>query len=818
MQTEERAFSEWLKQQRKALDLTQRELASQVGCSSVLIAKLESGQRRPSKQITTRLAQVLAIPQEQRAYFSLQARGTSIPSQLRSRFSLPSPPNPLIGRDCELERLLTLLQDPSVRLVTLIGLGGIGKTHLALTAGQQLGEQFVDGVFFVSLAAQADATHVPLSIAQALQLGPRIEQEPAQRLPRMLADKSVLLILDNFEQVLPAAIWIAELLAYCPQLRILATSRIPLQISGEHLISIEQLPIPAPDQSFIQAQSKACVALFVQRAKALRADFELTPHNLPAIIAICRQLEGIPLAIELVAAQSPILSPQMILQHLQATQSHALSLPIDGPRDLPARHRTLRATFDWGHALLDQTSRQLFAALSVFVDTIPFEAAVAVSGLESEQAYAHLHTLVQAHLLQAAHQEHGFVQFSMLETVRAYASECLDASQERAQVMRRFVNYYLDWTANYRPDRVCTDQARWFTITHQQRNNLQTALSWCSKHSLEQGAQLAVNLFWFWYMRGPWPQAEAWLSLFLEHGETQTQRGELMNALAGIAIAQGSYQTAELWAQRAKQLWNEQQQLRPLAYSLLFYGMALFRQSRSSEAYERLQESRRAFESAADGWGLAYALHSLRQCALSNDDLEQASELQNESLAHWRKLNDQWGIALALNGLGEIARLRGAIERAALLYQESLARLQSIADPIYSNVVTHNLAHIQLAQGRYAQAAQRFAQILYLDFQQGNHEILFWHIAGLAIAYAGQGELNRAARLCGFVQAWIETSGSLFDRVDQLAFDACQSQLRQQFDESEWKRFYQEGAGFQLSQAVEYALQNQSAFYKPKPI
>lgn len=816
MQSETLAFTDWLKQRRKVLDLTQKELAKQVGCSTVLISKIESGQRRPSKQIVTRLAQVLAIPKEQLSRFSHQARTQEPSGHFRSHISLPSTLNQFIGRKSELERIHKLLLDPQVRLVTLTGLGGIGKTRLALAAGHGLIEAFPDGIYFISLAAQHEADQVPFSIAQALQLGPTIEQEPALRLPAMLIDKAMLLILDNFEQVLPAASWVADLLTRCPKLRVLVTSRLPLQISGEHLVSLEHLPIPAANLSFIQAQNEPSIALFVQRVQAIQAHFELTPHNISVVAAICRQLEGIPLAIELVAAQCLLLSPQMVLEHLQAAQSHALSVLIDGPRDLPERHRTLRSTFDWGHNLLDQISRQLFASLSVFVEEIPFEAAVTVSGLPSEQAYPHLHTLVQANLLKVVHSDSGLVQFSMLETVRAYANEWLERSQERAQVMERFVGYYLMWTTNYSPHLLYTDQVQWHKITYQQYNNLELALNWCSKHALSQGAQLAINLFWFWYMRGPWVKAEAWTSCFLERVVDPIQRGELTTALAGLAAIQGKYPEVEVWAQRACEIWKQHKRVRALGYSLLFLGMALVRQGRFEEAQRVLGDGIRYFEQVEDEWGRAYSIHWLSHSLVELHILDRAAKLEKQSLAIWRKLNDHWATALALNALGEIERLRGSIDQAAELYEESLRQAQLVGNTIYSNIVTHNLAHIQLAQGLYHQASQKFAEILYSDLQRGNHEILFWHVAGLTMAYTGLKDWIRAAKLVGFIQSWIDTKVTVFDRVDRLPFDACVKVLRQFFCEEDWKRLQAEGAAFQLHEAIEYALQGQNSFYKPK--
>jgi predicted ATPase/DNA-binding XRE family transcriptional regulator len=816
VQVETLGFTEWLKQRRKALDLTQKELAHQVGCSTVLISKIESGQRRPSKQIITRLAQVLAIPKEQLARFSLQARTQEVSGEFRTQSSLPSALNRLIGRESELERMCKLLQEPHVRLVTLTGLGGMGKTRLALAVGQELIDEFPDGIHFISLAAQHDASQVPFSVVQALQLGPTIEQDPELRLPGMLIDKAMLLILDNFEQVLPAATWVADLLTRCPKLRVLVTSLLPLQVRGEQLVSLEHLPLPDANPSFIQAQNEPSIALFVQRVQALQTHFELTPHNLSAVATICRQLEGIPLAIELVAAQCSLLSPQMVLQHLQAAQSHALSVLVNGPRDLPERHRTLRATFDWGHDLLDQTSRQLFANLSVFVDHIPFEAAVAVSGLPSEQAYPHLHTLVQANLVKVVHSDSGLVQFSMLETVRVYASEWLERSQERARVMERFVGYYLLWTTNYSPHLLYTDQVEWHAITYQQHNNLEIALNWCSKHALAQGAQLAINLFWFWYMRGPWAKAEAWTSYFLERVEDPIQRGELTTALAGLAMIQGKYPAVEAWGQDACAIWKQLKLVRPLGYSLLFLGMAFVRQARFTEAQNVLKESIGYFQEVQDEWGLAYGIHWLSHSLVELNLLDKAADLQEQSLVLWRKLNDHWATALALNGLGEIERLRGSIERAAQLYEESLKHAQIVGNTIYSNIVMHNLAHIQLVQGLYHQASQQFATILYSDLQRGNHEILFWHVAGLAMAYAGLKDRIRAAKLFGFIRNWTETSLTVFDLVDRRAFEDSEDELRQHFCQEDWEQLQAEGAALPLDQAIEYALQGQNTFYKPR--
>jgi transcriptional regulator with XRE-family HTH domain len=370
------SFGPWLRRQRKGRDLTQDALARQVGCAVITIQKSEADERRPSQDIAARLADILQVPTEERVVFLNVARGELAVDHLDGGaqgswhlvatplHNLPTPPNPLIGRTREVEDLLALVRRPDVRLVTLTGPGGTGKTRLGIRVATELLADFMDGVRFVALAAITDPALVLPTIAQALGVRQLAGQSLLDSLETALHGRHLLLVLDNFEQVLDAALDVAALLVLAPRLSIVVTSRTPLHLSGEHEFAVPPLALPVSNAQLQPAHltQYAAVALFIARAQAKRRDFHVTDAMAPAIATICVRLDGLPLAIELAAARCKALTPEAILVRLE----HRFELLTGGTRDLPARQQTIRATMDWSYKLLDSAVQQLFWRLGVF--------------------------------------------------------------------------------------------------------------------------------------------------------------------------------------------------------------------------------------------------------------------------------------------------------------------------------------------------------------------------------------------------------------------------------------------------------------------
>src|SRR5215213_7952186 len=443
----ETSFGRWLRQRRRALDLTQQDLARQVGCAIITIQKLEADERRPSRQLAERLADKLMVAPDDRAALMLLARGepyldpraAEAPEQPRPvppqpRGNLPVPLTRLIGRKQDLAAVRNTLLRSETRLLTLIGPPGIGKTRLSLAVAHEVQAAFADGASFVALAPLSDPSLVIATTALALGIKENAGQSLLQTLKAALYSKRLLLVLDNFEQVLEAAPLVVELLEACPGLKALITSRAALHVRGERLYALPVLLLPDLTQlptTGALARTPA-IALFVERAQAVRPDFRLTAQNAQTVAEICVRLDGLPLAIELAAARIGLLSPEALLVRLE----QRLAVLTDGARDLPPRHRTLRAAIGWSYELLDASEQALFRRLGVFVGGCALEVAEAVCNAEGDLPWTvvdGLAALLDKSLLRLETGVDGEPRFVMLETIRAYALERLAASgEERA--------------------------------------------------------------------------------------------------------------------------------------------------------------------------------------------------------------------------------------------------------------------------------------------------------------------------------------------------------------------------------------------------
>ncbi|MDP9243864.1 MAG: tetratricopeptide repeat protein [Chloroflexota bacterium] len=613
---------------------------------------------------------------------SLDAHPHNLPIQLSS----------FVGRDAELAELSGLLNQH--RLVTLLGPGGIGKTRLALQAAAQQIQGFADGVWFVDLSALRDPELVPGAIAASLGLHEQPGHSIRVTLAEHLHTKRLLLVLDNLEQLLPAgASGIAELLSAAADLNLLVTSRAPLRVRGEREFPVPPLAAGASDR--LEAEPPPAVALFVDRARAIKPNLEVTSESGPLIAAICQRLDGLPLAIELAAARLRLFTTAQLHERL----TERLPLLTGGARDLPERQQTLRAAIEWSYELLSSRERRLFVFLAVFVGGFGLDAAEAVCEADVDT----LQSLVDKSLLQADGDR-----FRMLETLREFASRSLETSNELEQLRRRHAEYYLALAERAEPELTGADQPVWLERLAVEYGNLRVALEWCAATpaSAVHGLRLAAALVFFWYVRGPYPEGLNWLERMLEvaQGEPpESKVGSLWGAGLLWALVGDSARALPLLEQSlglARSLGDHSR----VARSLNVLGLLAFFRNDYAGARELLEESVDKARRAGDIWCLTDALGTLGSIYPLQGKFELAERAASEALMIARRNADRQGIRMALFGLALAGARRGDLAAARRLGEEGLSVCREIGDRWFVSYFLWILATVATASGDYATA------------------------------------------------------------------------------------------------------------------
>jgi len=679
-------------------------------------------------------------------------------------FDVPRPLTPLLGRERELGELRERLLDEEVQLVTLTGPGGVGKTRLAIEAATTLRDAFGDGVWFIDLLPLTDPARVPGAIAEALGIRDTAGRSLTSRLMSFLEPREALLILDNFERVTDAAPLLVTLLGSCPGLKVLVTSRVSLHVSGERQFPVPPLACPdaTPTLTLAEAAGSGAVRLFAMRAEAARPEFALTEANMAAVAAICRQLDGLPLAIELAAARAKHLNPPAMLARL----NRRLELLTGGMRDQPSRMQSMRDTVAWSYDLLTPGEQRLFRRLSVFVGGFSLDAAVAACAGDEPGAGNPRHppegaatlappgppssvldgviSLIDKSLVEPAREPAGEPRFTMLETLREYGLERLEASGERELIQERHAAWCLALVESVEAERIGLAPRTGADRLGPDRDNLRRALQWLrDRGEASTGLRLASALWPLWLERGEVSEGRAHLSALLSlpgASPGEQVRARAVCVTGALAQALGDHDQAADLSREALLAFQRLGDVRGEAFALNTLGLDAMIQGDNAAAVAFLQDSLARFRSVADSRAGAWALRHLSSVAFRTGDVARGVALAGEALTIVRPAGHYLDVARLLLNLSHAATLRGDLERAEAMGKEALDLFQIAGDRWGVADALQRLGHVALEEGDVAQASALLEASHSLFRDIGDPE-------GLVVVVVLQGWLHRAQGL-----------------------------------------------------------------------
>lgn len=719
----------------------------------------------------------------------------------RKRHDLPIPRTSFVGREKDAEEAAALLLRPGVRLLTLTGPGGAGKTRMAIAVANTTAGHFPAGVQFVGLASIVDPGIVGTAIADALE----IQRIGNRTIPQLIGDhfrnsEPFLLILDNFEQVILAAILIAEILEACPTLKILVSSRSGLRIYGEQEFPVTPLP-----------QSSA-MELFAQRAAAVWPGFAITPENAGAIREICLRLDGLPLAIELAAARTKVLSPGAILDRLQ----NPLQLLTGGALDLPERQQTLRSAINWSHSLLNEAEQKLFRRLSAFVGGCTLEAAEAVcnTGLDLGVDLFHgLSSLVDKNLVQRVDPAQTELRFTMLETIREYALERLVESGEQPAVRRAHAAYFIVLAEEGNPELCPEDRALWLTQCDAEIDNFRSALDGLYQSvDLEWGLRLCAALFRFWEMREHLSEGRARLETALRLAGTDypRERARVSLFVGALATSQGDYPAGERFLSQALSIYEDLEDDSGIATSLNALGLTARDRGDYAAAQSYFERSLACWRMRSDRLSLARCLHNLANVVKVRGDHSRARWALGEAAEIFKELGDRSGAAWSINQQGDIARETGDVATARGLYQRAHAAFREAGDQWGAGRSLTDLGYIDCEEGNHLAARSAFREAQEIFTGLGHRRGVARALEGYACVALAEGQAARALTLAAAAAHLRRVISAPLTRAEQSNLDrtllAAWTSLSQPKGQQAWAKGYDMG----MEDAVRYSLEEWS--------
>jgi non-specific serine/threonine protein kinase len=848
------------------MGLTQRQLAAQINCSTVMLKKIEAEERRPSAQIVERLAEIFNIfPTEQIHFlqfargdwkFAPTSQGEELPRRVSSttpRSNLPTPLTSFIGREKELKEISGLLS--SCRLLTLTGPGGVGKTRLAIQIAHDSIKKFSDGVFWVGLGGLSDGSLIPQEIAQSLHVRGASGEPFIETLKAYLGTKDVLLVMDNCEHLIGAFAQYAEqLLAACPKLKILATSIEVLGLFNEMIWQVPSLPLPEALEplSLMDFKEFASIELFDERASTAKPGFTLDERNVSTVSQICRRLDGIPLAIELAAARVKVLS----VDEIAARLDDCFSLLTAGSRTAIPRHQTLRATMDWSYDLLTEAEQILFRRLSIFVGGFTLEAAEVVcsQGMPPKNILDLLGRLVDKSLVivEIGSEIRG-TRYRLLETIRQYAGEKLLEEDESEPLCDQHLYFFVQLAEHTRPIFQTRRRTEWLPRLEVEHDNLRAALEWACERDVETARWLAGMLERFWFYSDHLSEAHTWFARVLDSGDRATVTKGLALALFGsgcVSLNLGYIDDAQARLEQSIVLWQQIGAQQWLASSFQWLAYLVMQRGDGERARTIYAEHESLFRASSDPLTLAWTLGNwgTAKCAARPDDpagkalldegLAVAHTLQDpfgfvlcySSLGDWavlqgdyasarqyflkalewrRQLGTRWIIVAGLWQVANIMCLQGDYSQAEPMYAEALASARALGDQRSEAHIAQELGAVAIHLGDVGRATTLLAESLSSFRKWADSLGIARCLMGLADLRQMYGHVEQAARVLSFVEPWLQSNQIQLVQFDRSNYERSVTAARAQLDKATFAKAWSEGRALTMEQAIELAMSDE---------